>query len=105
MCHHTYGQIHKSVSLKIYILKPMGPDEMHLRDLKELTDVVTKPLFQWYLKSHGDQVKSLMIEKKKKAVLHPFLRRVEKMIQETTNLSASPQCQGKTWSRFFWKQC
>lgn len=66
MCHHTYGQIHKSVSLKIYILKPMGPDEMHLRDLKELTDVVTKPLFQWYLKSHGDQVKSLMIGKKKK---------------------------------------
>jgi len=37
---------------------------------------------QCYLKSHGNQVKSL-VTGKKKAISHPFLRRVERMTQGT----------------------
>ena len=42
----------------------------------------------WYLKSHGSQAKSLVTGKRE--TLCPFLKRVERRTQGTTDLSASP---------------
>lgn len=69
----------------------MGPNKEYRRVLRELADVVAKTLL--YVKSHDDQTKSLMTGEK--GIVHPFLRRVELMTQETIDLSASPLC----WER------
>lgn len=57
-------QVHDQLR-NLNIHKPVGPNEVHPRVLKELADVVTKALsmifrksWQWYLESHGSQVES-----------------------------------------------
>ncbi|KAK4828605.1 hypothetical protein QYF61_000057 [Mycteria americana] len=68
------------------ILKSMGPNEMHPRVLRELADVVAKPLSP-YLKSHGSQVKSPVTGKRETSP--PFLKRVKRETLGTTNQSDS----------------
>jgi len=80
-------------NLNIY--KSMGIDEMHPGVLRELTDVVAKPL-SMISEGHGSQVKSPLTEKRE--ALHPFLKRVERTLG-TTNLSASPLCLGRSCNR------
>jgi len=54
-----------------------------------LADVVAKSLSKIFEKLW--QSGEVPVDRKK-AVSHPFLRRVERMTQGTTNLSASPLC-------------
>lgn len=63
--------------------KSMGPNDIHLRVLKEMADVVAKSL-SMILKHHGNQVKSLVTGKK--ATPHPFLNRVKIKTMRSTNL-------------------
>jgi len=46
---------------------------------------------------HGSQVKSLVTRKQE--TLCPFLKRVERRTQGTTDLSASHLCLGRSWNR------
>jgi len=60
----------------LYIYKSMGANEMHLSILREWTDVVMKPHSMIFAKSQ--QLSEVSGDwKKKKAMLYPFLRRVE----------------------------
>lgn len=74
------------------IHKSMGPNEMHPRVLREMIDVVTKSVLMIFEESWL-QMKSLV--NRRKATSHSLLRRVGRIIQGTTNLSASSLCQGR----------
>jgi len=74
----------------------MGPDEMQLRALRELADVVAKPLSVTYEKS-WHSAKSLVAGRSE--TLCPFSKRVERRILGTTDLSASPLCLGRSQNR------
>ena len=69
------------------IHRSMGPSEIYPRILRELADVVTKPLSMIFEKSWqlgevpGDW---------KNVTSDPLLKRVKKMTLITTNLSVSP---------------
>ena len=96
----TFSSFHES----------MDPSEMQSRALRKLTDVDAKPFSVIFEKSW--QTGEVPGDWKKKAVfilypfiLHPFLRRVERMTQGTTDLSVSPLCWERSWSRSSWKQC
>jgi len=86
----------------VNILKSVEPDEMQPRGLRELADEVAKPLFIIFEKSRqsgevpGDW---------KKGNLHSFLNWVERRTLGTTDLSASPLCLGRSWSRSSYKLC
>jgi len=77
----------------------MGPDEVHPRVLSELADVVAKP-FSMILEKWSGEVPG---DRTTKSMSHTFLRRVERMIQETTGQSALPLWWGRAWSRSCWK--
>lgn len=80
-------------NLNVY--KSMGLNEMHESWWSWLI-IVTKPHLMVLEKSwqsgeiSGDW---------KKGISHSFLARVERMTQGTTELLASPQCRGRSWSR------
>ena len=76
--------------------RALGPDEMHPRVLRELADVVAKPLSMIFERSWS-QAKSLMTERRK--TLCPFLRWVRWRTLGTTDLSASSLCLGRSWNR------
>lgn len=64
-------------------------DKIYFRVLRELADVVIKPHSMIFEKSW--QTAEVPVTGKK-AASHPFLRRVERMIQGTTDLSALTLC-------------
>lgn len=76
----------------------MGADEMPLRVLREVADLVDKPLS---ITSEKSGQTGKVPDDWKKAISQLFLRRVERMNEGTTDLSASPLCQGKSWNT--WK--
>jgi len=80
----------------------MGPDEMHPRVLKELADVVVKPLSIIF---EGSWQSGEVPVDWKKGKIHPFLKRVGRRTLETTKLSASPLCLGRSWNWSSWKLC
>jgi len=73
----------------------MGPDGLHPRVLRELADVVAKPLSiilrQFWLT--GDVPADWRL-----ANMMPSSKRARKMILVATDLSVSPQCQGRLWN-------
>jgi len=71
----------------------MGPDEMHPRVLREMTDKLPSHPPS-YFKRHGSQVKFLVAARRE--TLHPFLKRLERRTQRATYLSASPLCLGRS---------
>ena len=82
--------------------KSMGPYEMHPRVLRELADVITKPLSIAFEKSWqpgkvpGDW---------RKGNITPFLRRAEKVTLGTTDPSVSPLYRERSWNRSSCKLC
>jgi len=95
------------------IHKSMGPDEMHLKVLGELADVVAKPLSdiskEW-LPSH-----SLISQKLwqsgvvpgnwKKGNIIPIFKKGKKMMLGTANLPVSPLYWEISWNRSSGKLC
>lgn len=69
-------------------LKNLNIHKMHPKVLREVAAVVANHS-QWYLKSHGSQVKSLVAGK---AMPRRILRRVEWMIQGTTAICQLHLC-------------
>jgi len=78
----------------VNVQKSLGPDEMHPRVLRELADVVAKPLSMMESWQSGEVPSDW-----KKGNIVPFSKRVERKTLGTTDLSASPLCLGRSWNR------
>lgn len=90
-------QIHDHLR-KLNIHKSMGPDEMHSRILRELSDVVAKPLPVIFQCSSGEVPGDW-----KKGNITPIFKKGKRMTLGTTDMSVSPLCQGRSWNRSSWK--
>jgi len=80
----------------------MGPDETHLRALRDLVDEVAKPLSILFEKLWQS---SKVPTDWRRGNINPLSKRVKRKSQGTTGQSVSPLCPARSWSRSSWKLC